>query len=216
MVLISPSLLSADFANLEEDINKIEDYADALHLDIMDGSFVPNISFGIPVIKAIRKVSKLPFDVHLMINNPSTYLEAFANAGADWLTVHAESCNHLHRTVHKIKELNCKAGISLNPHTSEEVIKYLIKDLDLVLVMSVNPGFGGQSFINESLEKIKRIKEMADEVNPDLIIAVDGGVNSKTINEVVKAGASLCVAGSAVFGKVNPAEAIKELKTLVK
>jgi ribulose-phosphate 3-epimerase len=216
MTLICPSLLAADFSNLGNDIEKIESSADALHLDIMDGSFVPNISFGLPVIKDIRKISKLPFDVHLMIDNPSKYVEEFAKAGADWITVHAEACKHLNRTIHKIKELGCKAGVSLNPHTSEDVLKYIIKDLDLVLVMSVNPGFGGQSFIEESIEKIKNIKAMADKHNKSLIIAVDGGVNNKTIRRVVDAGANLCVAGSAVFKAENPAEAIEELRNLCK
>ncbi|MFP4456192.1 MAG: ribulose-phosphate 3-epimerase [Clostridia bacterium] len=213
---ISPSILAADFANLESDIKKVENSADALHLDVMDGVFVPNISFGLPIVKAIRKVTDLPLDVHLMIENPGNYIEDFAKIGSDYITVHAEACRHLNRTINKIKELGCKAGVSLNPHTDEAVLKYLIKDIDLVLVMSVNPGFGGQSFIKEMLNKIKNIKKMIEKENEEVIIAVDGGINQHNISEVYKAGATFIIAGSAVFKSDDPAKAIDELKNSVK
>ncbi len=216
MIKISPSILAADFANLESDIKKVENSADALHLDVMDGVFVPNISFGLPIVKAIRKVTDLPLDVHLMIENPGNYIEDFAKIGSDYITVHAEACRHLNRTINKIKELGCKAGVSLNPHTDEAVLKYLIKDIDLVLVMSVNPGFGGQSFIKEMLNKIKNIKKMIEKENEEVIIAVDGGINQHNISEVYKAGATFIIAGSAVFKSDDPAKAIDELKNSVK
>lgn len=212
MIKISPSILAADFANLESEIKKIEVEADALHLDIMDGAFVPNISFGLPVVRDIRKVTSLILDVHLMIEKPDNFIADFADAGADYITVQAEACTHLHRTVTQIKSLGCKAGVSLNPHTSENVLKYILDEIDLVLVMGVNPGFGGQTFIGAMIRKIKAIKKMVDKLDKEIIIAVDGGVNLSTISKIVNAGATFVVAGSAVFKSKDPAEAIRELK----
>ena len=214
MTLISPSLLAANFADLKSDLAKIENQADWLHLDIMDGCFVPNISYGLPVVKAVKQITKLPLDAHLMIQNPDLYLEDFAKAGVDLITVHAEVCNHLHRTVSKIKELGCQAGVALNPHTDPSSLNYLLDDLDMILVMSVNPGFGGQSFIESSLKKIATIKKMIDNNNSSNkpIIAVDGGIKQKNIAKVVKAGADYFVAGSAVFKADDPAQAIRDLK----
>lgn len=214
MTLISPSLLAANFADLKSDLTKIEEHADWLHLDIMDGCFVPNISYGLPVVKAVKKTTKLPLDAHLMIQNPDIYLQEFANAGVDLITVHAEVCNHLHRTVSQIRKLGCKAGVALNPHTDPSCLNYLLDDLDMVLVMSVNPGFGGQTFIESSINKIKVIKKMIDINNASNkpIIAVDGGINQNNIAKVAKAGVDYFVAGSAVFKAKNPAQAIIDLK----
>lgn len=210
-MLVSPSILSADFANLERDIKLVEDGgADWLHVDVMDGVFVPNVTIGAPVLKSIKKITKLPLDVHLMIVEPEKHIEDFVKAGADIVTVHLEACNHLDRTIAMIKELGAKAGVSINPHTSEEGLKYIIDQLDLVLVMSVNPGFGGQKFIPYSLEKIKRIKEMASK---DLYIEVDGGVTPGEIAGSLKeAGANVLVAGSAIYNAKDPVAAIAELK----
>jgi len=216
MIKISPSLLAADFSNLEKDMKKIEKTADAIHLDVMDGLFVPNISFGLPVVKAVKRVTNLPLDVHLMIENPSRYIDDFKNAGADYITVHAEACRHLNRTINKIKELGIKAGVSLNPHTNEDVLKYLLQDLDMILVMSVNPGYGGQSFIRSSLNKINNISKMVKESNNDIIIAVDGGINKENIKEVYNAGANFIIAGSAVFKSNDPEKEILLLKQAVK
>lgn len=212
--LIAPSVLSADFANLATDLRRIEKAgADWVHLDVMDGHFVPNMTFGPGVIAAMRPHSNLPFDVHLMIEPPEPYLAAYKQAGADLLTVHAEACPHLHRTIHGIKELGVKAGVALNPSTSEEALRYLIQDLDLVLVMSVNPGFGGQSFIPGVLRKIQAIREMADAIGHDLRIGVDGGINAQTGRQVVDAGADVLIAGSYVFGAPDAAEAIASLRS---
>jgi ribulose-phosphate 3-epimerase len=216
MIKISPSLLAADFSNLEKDMKKIEKTADAIHLDVMDGLFVPNISFGLPVVKAVKRVTNLPLDVHLMIENPSRYINDFKNAGADYITVHAEACRHLNRTINKIKELGIKAGVSLNPHTNEDVLKYLLQDLDMILVMSVNPGYGGQSFIRSSLNKINNISKMVKESNNDIIIAVDGGINKENIKEVYNAGANFIIAGSAVFKSNDPEKEILLLKQAIK
>jgi ribulose-phosphate 3-epimerase len=216
MIKISPSLLAADFSNLEKDMKKIEKTADAIHLDVMDGLFVPNISFGLPVVKAVKRVTNLPLDVHLMIENPSRYINDFKNAGADYITVHAEACRHLNRTINKIKELGIKAGVSLNPHTNEDVVKYLLQDLDMILVMSVNPGYGGQSFIRSSLNKINNISKMVKESNNDIIIAVDGGINKENIKEVYNAGANFIIAGSAVFKSNDPEKEILLLKQAIK
>ncbi|MBO9540427.1 ribulose-phosphate 3-epimerase [bacterium] len=211
--LIAPSVLSADFANLATDLRRIEKAgADWVHLDVMDGHFVPNMTFGPGVIAAMRPHSNLPFDVHLMIEPPEPYLLAYKQAGADLLTVHAEACPHLHRTIHGIKEMGIKAGVALNPSTSEEALRYLIQDLDLVLVMSVNPGFGGQSFIPGVLRKIQAIREMADAIGHDLRIGVDGGINATTGRQVVDAGADVLIAGSYVFGAPDAAEAIASLR----
>ncbi|MGP1611787.1 MAG: ribulose-phosphate 3-epimerase [Catonella sp.] len=205
--ILSPSILAADFGILANQIKITEESgAKYLHLDVMDGSFVPSISFGMPVIKSLRKYSKQVFDVHLMIDAPERYLEDFKEAGADIITVHVESTKHLHRTVTKIKELGLKAGVSLNPATPLSSLEWILPELDMVLIMSVNPGFGGQKFIPFSLEKIKKLRELA----PDLDIEVDGGVNKENIGELIRAGANILVAGTAVFGG-NIAENTRQL-----
>jgi len=212
-VLIAPSLLSADFSKLGEEVKAVElAGADAIHFDVMDGRFVPNITFGSLIISALREKTKLIFDVHLMIVEPEKYIETFAKAGADWISVHVEVCPHLHRVISKIKELGKKAGVALNPHTPPEMVEYVIEEIDFVLVMTVNPGFGGQSLLPFCLPKIKKIKEWILEKNPDCFIEVDGGINSKTASQVVQAGADVLVAGSAVFGKKDYAQAIQVLK----
>ena len=214
-LIISPSVLSCDFANVQRDVEMINNSdADWFHIDIMDGVFVPNISFGFPVMKAIKRHAKKPLDVHLMIDNPDQYIEDFASAGADILTVHFEACTHLHRTINAIKEAGMKAGVAINPHTSITVLEEVLDSLDLVLIMSVNPGFGGQKFIESSIGKVVKLREMKTNLNPDLIIEVDGGVNLETGNRLVEAGASALVAGSFVFKSEEPINTIKALKGL--
>jgi ribulose-phosphate 3-epimerase len=213
MPLISPSLLSADFTHLKKDIDLINNSeADWFHLDIMDGVFVPNISFGMPIVSAIKKYAKKPLDVHLMITNPDAYIEAFKDAGADILTVHIETCVHAHRTIQHIKSLGMKAGITLNPHTPVSAIENIITDIDMVLIMSVNPGFGGQSFIPQSLEKIKILKKIIRDSQSEALIQVDGGINPKNAPKIVAAGADVLVAGNAIFGSNNPSSVIEQLK----
>lgn len=212
-VIIAPSLLSADFLNLEKDIRMLnESEADWLHLDVMDGRFVPNITFGMPIVKQMKKVARKPLDVHLMIVEPEKYLEGFCDAGADILTVHEEACIHLHRTVMRIKELGMKAGVSLNPHTPVATLQDILTEIDLVLLMSVNPGFGGQSFIENTYEKIRRLRKMAEDQKTSLIIEIDGGVTDKNAQKLVDAGADALVAGSFVFGATDPSKAIASLK----
>lgn len=210
-VLVAPSILSADFARLGEELRRLETSgADWVHVDVMDGMFVPNLTLGPPVIQALRKHSKLPFDVHLMIEQPDRYLADFRDAGADVLTVHAEACPHLHRTLSEIRRLGCKAGVSLNPSTPVSVIEDVLDDLDLVLVMSVNPGFGGQSFIPNSLKKLAQAKALI--ADRPIYLEVDGGVSSKNIAEVRAAGANVIVAGSAVFKSEDIPATIRALK----
>lgn len=213
--LISPSMLSADFCNLAKDIEMInQSQADWFHIDVMDGVFVPNISFGQPVIKHIKKLAKKPLDVHLMIVEPDKFFEDYKNCGADIITVHYEACTHLHRSLSRIKQLGMKAGVVLNPHTPVCVLEDIIDMCDLVLLMSVNPGFGGQSFIENTYSKIKSLKELINRKNPSCLIEVDGGVNTANHKALVEAGADVLVAGSAVFASENPIETIKELKTI--
>lgn len=213
MLELSPSLLSADFTNLKSDIEILDKSGvKYLHLDVMDGMFVPNISFGPMIIKQLRPLTNMVFDVHLMIEDPDRYVQSFKDAGADILTVHYEACKHLHKTISYIKSLGMKAGVSLNPATNIDVLDYVLEDLDLVLVMSVNPGFGGQSFIPSALDKIKNLKEKIKERNLNVIVEVDGGVKTTNVKDVVEAGADLIVSGSDVFAdKENRIKAYNDI-----
>lgn len=216
MIIISPSILNADFLDLRsqiELINKSE--ADWIHLDIMDGVFVPNISFGFSIIKSIQSCSEKPLDVHLMIVNPEQYIERFAEAGAYMITVHYEACPHLHSTIQQIKNTGVKAGVALNPHTDVSLLKPILRDLDMVLIMTVNPGFGGQSFIESSYEKIKDLRSLAQKLNPELLIQVDGGISTQNIKQLHNAGVDVFVAGTFVFKSENPTDTINVLKNTV-
>ena len=213
MALLAPSLLSADFVRLAEEIARVEAAgADWLHLDIMDGHFVPNLTFGPPVVAAIRKISKLPLDVHLMVSNPAALVEQFAEAGADYLTVHVETEPHLHRLVNRIRELGVKPAVTLNPATSVDLLDEILSEVDMVLVMSVNPGFGGQKFIPASLDKIRRLRQKLKRLDRQVLIEVDGGVNQATAPQLIEAGADVLVAGSAVFGSADMKATITALK----
>ena len=213
--LISPSILSADFANLKDDVDMINrSNADWFHVDIMDGVFVPNISFGFPVLSAINRYAMKPLDVHLMIVEPDRYLQQFRDYGAHNITVHFEACTHLHRTIQAIKDVGCRAGVALNPHTPVAMLSEVIEDLDLVLIMSVNPGFGGQQFIENTYQKIRQLKALAAGKNDSLLIEVDGGINLGNAGELLRAGTDVLVAGNAIFSAKDPEGAIDELKNI--
>ncbi|MBP7497182.1 MAG: ribulose-phosphate 3-epimerase [Bacteroidales bacterium] len=213
--LIAPSLLSADFSNLSKDVAMLnQSLADWLHIDVMDGVFVPNISIGFPVIRSIKKISTKPLDVHLMIIEPERYLQQFRDAGADIITIHYEASIHLHRSIYKIKEAGAKAGVVLNPHTKVELIEDIINDVDLVLLMSVNPGFGGQKFIENAFNKIKTLKTMIISKNSAALIQVDGGVDLTNAKKLLNAGVDILVAGNAIFCSSNPSQTISDLKML--
>ncbi|HIF84173.1 MAG TPA: ribulose-phosphate 3-epimerase [Flavobacteriaceae bacterium] len=216
MNLIAPSMLACDFGNLESEISMINDSkADWFHIDVMDGVFVPNISFGTPIMNILKKYTKKPLDVHLMIINPDNYIEKFAELGSSVLTVHFEACTHLHRTIQRIKSLNMKAGVAINPHTPISSLESIIKEIDLVCIMSVNPGFGGQSFIETTYQKIKNLKSLINKRNSKTLIEIDGGVNSENAKKLIENGADVLVAGSFVFKSENPTNTISTLSSLI-
>ncbi|MCI7205980.1 MAG: ribulose-phosphate 3-epimerase [Clostridium sp.] len=213
MIKLAPSILSADFARLLEDVKKVEKAGcEYLHIDVMDGHFVPNITLGPAIVKSLRRDVNMVFDTHLMIENPDDYIKDFVDAGSDLIVVHAEACRHLHRTIQNIKSYNVKAGVALNPATSIESIKHIIEDVDMVLIMTVNPGFGGQSFIESMLEKIKELKQLIDDKNLNVDIQVDGGIKPDNIHKVVEAGANIIVAGSAIFNSENIEETVSLMR----
>ncbi|MGB0274965.1 MAG: ribulose-phosphate 3-epimerase [Flavobacteriaceae bacterium] len=214
-IKIAPSMLAADFANLERDVQLVnQSQADWFHMDIMDGVFVPNISFGMPVLKAMARHANKPLDVHLMIVDPDRYIQTFADLGAAVLTVHAEACTHLHRTVQAIKAAGMQAGVALNPHTPISVLEDIISDIDLICVMSVNPGFGGQQFIENTYDKVRRLRALANAKKSEVLIEIDGGVTSENAAALVQAGANVLVAGSFVFKSENPSQTISDLHTI--
>ncbi|OSB10837.1 ribulose-phosphate 3-epimerase [Paraclostridium bifermentans] len=213
MIKMAPSILSADFARLLEDVKKVERAGcEYLHIDVMDGHFVPNITLGPAIVKSLRKDVNMVFDAHLMIENPDNYIKDFVDAGCDMIVVHEEACTHLHRTIQNIKSFNVKAGVALNPATPIENIKYILNDVDMVLIMTVNPGFGGQSFIGTMIDKIKELKSLIDEKGLDVDIQVDGGIKPSNVSEVVKAGANVIVAGSAIFNSDDIEDTVKEFR----
>ncbi len=211
--LVAPSLLAANFLQLGKEVEMVNhSEADLFHVDVMDGHFVPNISFGFAIIKQIKSIAKKPLDVHLMISDPDRYLEDFKNCGADWLSVHYETCTHLHSTVSEIRKLGMKPGVVVNPHNNVELLEGILPDVDFVLLMSVNPGFGGQKFISATYTRLQKLSEMRKALNPKLLIEVDGGVDQHNAATLIKAGANILVAGSAVFNAPNPTEYISRLK----
>ena len=213
MIKLAPSILSADFARLLEDVKKVEKAGcEYLHIDVMDGHFVPNITLGPAIVKSLRRDVNMVFDTHLMIENPDNYIKDFVDAGSDLIVVPAEACRHLHRTIQNIKSYNVKVGVALNPATSIESIKHIIEDVDMVLIMTVNPGFGGQSFIESMLEKIKELKQLIDDKNLNVDIQVDGGIKPDNIHKVVEAGANIIVAGSAIFNSENIEETVSLMR----